>query len=129
MIILSYSVLFIVLLFLSGISANNAPKADKGMLDLSRWNFAQSGNIELNGEWTFYRNQLLTPKDIQSGQGRQAVLTDVPLNNITNPGGRQPGSGTYRLIIRSNQDHRIFAIKVPVIYTASKVYVNGKAFG
>ncbi|EST11832.1 ATP-binding protein [Sporolactobacillus laevolacticus] len=130
LIVLGYSLLFILILFLSSLSEKDAPYAKHGALNLDHWNFERDGNVKLNGEWTFYRNQLLTPNEIQSGYGKQAVSTKVPINNIGYSGGSgQPGSGTYRLIIRSSQKHQIFAIKVSVIYTASKVYVNGKKLG
>ena len=39
------------------------PIAEKGKLDLSRWDFDKNGTVRLNGEWEFYWHQLLIPTD------------------------------------------------------------------
>jgi len=129
-IILGYTALFLVFLGLSNLSENSHFKAKRGVLNLEHWNFEKQGNVQLNGEWTFYRNQLLTPKDIHSGSGKDPIFTKVPYNNIGDPSSRQrPDSGTYRLIIRTDLEHQLFGIKVPIIYTANKVYINGQLIG
>jgi sensor histidine kinase YesM len=129
-IILGYTALFLAFLGLSNLSEDSQFKAKRGVLNLERWNFEKQGNVLLNGEWTFYRNQLLTPKAIHSGTGTNPIFTKVPYNNIGDPSNRQrPDSGTYRLIIRTDQEQQIFGIKVPIIYTANKVYLNGKLIG
>ena len=37
----------------------NIPKAVKGILDLSQWDFEKDGVINLDGEWEFYWNELV----------------------------------------------------------------------
>lgn len=129
-IIIGYTALFLAFLGLSNLSEDSQFKAKHGVLNLEHWNFEKHGNVQLNGEWTFYRNQLLTPKAIHSGSGKNPVFTKVPYNTIGDPSNRQrPDSGTYRLIIRTNQEQQIFGLKVPIIYTANKVYINGKLIG
>ena len=44
------------------------PKAKNGEIDLSQWNFADNGNLPLNGEWKFYWNQLLVSSTETSAQ-------------------------------------------------------------
>ena len=39
------------------------PKAIKGILDLTDWNFKSDGNVDLSGEYEFYWKQLLEPSD------------------------------------------------------------------
>ena len=42
------------------------PMAEKGVLDLTSWDFDRNGSVELNGEWAFYWRQLLSPDDFSS---------------------------------------------------------------
>ncbi|MCO7125476.1 ATP-binding protein [Sporolactobacillus shoreicorticis] len=130
LIILGYTALFLIFLGLSNLSEDSRLKARHGVLHLEKWNFAKQGNVQLNGEWTFYRNQLLTPKEIHSGSGKNPVFTKVPNNNIGDLSHQpRPDSGTYRLVIRTNHKQQIFGVKMPIIYTANKVYINGKLVG
>jgi len=39
------------------------PVAEKGILDLSDWDFDKHGEVELLGEWEYYEGKLLTPDD------------------------------------------------------------------
>jgi two-component system sensor histidine kinase ChiS len=39
------------------------PKAEKGILDLSNWDFEKDGIVALNGNWEFYWEKYLEPKD------------------------------------------------------------------
>lgn len=39
------------------------PKVINGVINLTNWDFDKNGNVELNGEWEFYWNQLLEPSD------------------------------------------------------------------
>jgi len=42
------------------LSKSILPKADKGSIDLSQWNFQINGNISLDGEWEFYWKKLIS---------------------------------------------------------------------
>ncbi len=44
----------------------SAPRAEKGVTDLTGWDFAADGSLRLNGEWEFYWQQLLTRADFDS---------------------------------------------------------------
>ena len=44
------------------------PLVQNGLLDLSEWDFARDGSIELNGTWQFYWNQHLDPDLIRLEQ-------------------------------------------------------------
>ncbi|MBV2241072.1 hypothetical protein KQR57_19645 [Bacillus inaquosorum] len=37
--------------------------------------------------------------------------------------------GTYKLIIRSNQDNQLFGISTSFIYSANRIYFNGQSIG
>ena len=59
-----YNIL-IALIFLSSSAfgqTGRKPFVIEGKLDLSSWNLDEK-SIELNGDWFFYWNQLLTPQD------------------------------------------------------------------
>ena len=43
------------------------PVAVNGVLDLTGWDFENSGCVRLNGEWEFYWNRLLSPQDFRRG--------------------------------------------------------------
>ncbi|MBW2430193.1 MAG: histidine kinase, partial [Deltaproteobacteria bacterium] len=40
-----------------------APKADKGILDLTDWDLREDGPVDLSGEWEFYWSRHLSPSD------------------------------------------------------------------
>jgi len=48
-----------------GSSVSHYPVAKNGRLDLSAWNFSKDGIVAINGEWHFYWQQLLEPKDFR----------------------------------------------------------------
>lgn len=108
------------------------PTASKGVLDLAQWNFAQDGPIQLNGEWEFYWNQLLTPRNFAKGSAKKPVLTGyikVPAPWARTVNGRKiprQGCATYRIILKNAQVPGLFAIEKFNIQLASKVFINGQ---
>ncbi|MCO7175118.1 ATP-binding protein [Sporolactobacillus kofuensis] len=130
---------FIVLLCYIGLSCifiswnhdyeDNLPTAKNGILDLTHWNFEKGGNAVLNGMWTFYPNQLLTPKSIENGNGKNAQLTVVPNQSLKEDPKRHLASGTYRLLIRSKQGGKMMGIRTTAIYSTNRLYMNGRLIG
>ena len=57
------------------------PIVEGGKIDLSHWNFTKDGVITLQGEWQFYWQQLLEPKDFVDGKVPQ------PTHLVSIPGG------------------------------------------
>ena len=110
-------ILFIVLTLTSCLfftaSAQVAPPpvAVRGQLDLTGWDFAKDGSVNLNGEWAFYWKQLLEPEDLKSKS--LPAMTDffnVPgfWKGYDNHGSKLKGAGfaTFHLKVRLNQgDH------------------------
>ena len=41
------------------------PKAQKGVMDLSHWDFKENGSVQLKGEWEFYWKKFITPDVFQ----------------------------------------------------------------
>ena len=89
------------------------PRAEKGILDLSGWNFDHNGPVRLNGEWEFYWGRLLKPDDF-SGTTLPGMTGFFNLpgywNGYDSDGKRLKGNGyaTFRLKVRMTpgQDQR-----------------------
>lgn len=129
-VILGYFGLFLFFTSVHHQMGMNQPKADRGVLDLTNWDFEQNGSVWLNGEWAFYRDRLLIPEAIEANKEATPSFIRVP-NNTLNPLNEQiPNAdvGTYRLIVRSDQD-RMFGLKTSYIYYSNKIYVNGQLVG
>lgn len=102
-----------------------------GKLDLREWDFSSDRAVSLNGEWEFYRGQLL-PGDSLSGieaLGNKQMI-QVPGNwndAVANEKNATFGYGSYRLRILVSADaEQIYGIRLPTIPTSSKVFVNGR---
>ncbi len=44
------------------------PRSEKGVLDLSSWDFKNDGPVKLSGEWEYYPRKLLSPDEFSSKQ-------------------------------------------------------------
>ncbi len=107
------------------------PRAKKGALDLSAWNFKKSGPVALNGEWEFYWKEDVRPgKTVTAYSPRENKYISVP--GIWNgfPSGEGPISGkgfaTYHLKISVNPRETGLAFRFIDIATAFTAYVNGQ---
>lgn len=127
-VIVSYLGLFLIFFVWSHFSGYSGPAASHGILDLSRWNFEQKGTVQLNGEWNFYPNQLLTSKSIKEGLGKNRIYMPVPENaqSLKNHKMYDLKNGTYRLLIRADRHQEMFGLQTSVIYSSNKIYMNGK---
>jgi len=100
-------------------SGKTPPKAVNGVIDLSNWNFEKDGPVKLEGQWEFYWEQLLEPKDyevefppLKSGYfkvpkkwtGHKLGITELPAH----------GYATFRLKIVNLNSNQKLSIKVPV---------------
>jgi len=109
-----------------------APLAQEGVIDLSAWNLEENGSIFLNGQWEFYWNQLLEPADFQRRDNppQRTGYLNIPHSwtGTTLSGQTFSGDGyaTFRLRIVTNQVGELLAIKMPYIYSAYKLWVNGE---
>lgn len=104
------------------------PAAQDGILDISNWDFAKQGMVELTGDWNFFWQQLLDPEQI-SVQPEYTINVPRSWNgqiygNQTLPG---QGYGTYRLIIRlDNIDIKTLGFSIPDLFTPYHLWENGK---
>lgn len=108
------------------------PIPENGLLDLSNTEFERNSLYNLNGEWEFYWEKLLTPESYpQEKQRGSGILVSVPSywESYTVNGEKLTGSGygTYALtIIIPPQLHSSICIDIPVFDVAHKFYVNDR---
>lgn len=127
-------VLLLILVVLSGCSgaqAKETPKAVKGVLDLSDWDFNKDGSLALSGEWEFYWEKLLTFGDFTKGAGTtQTDFINLPGKwsghkvNDHKLGGT--GFATYRLKIKVNHMYRMLGIKIMDMGSSYTLYADNK---
>lgn len=95
-------------------------------IHLNEWDENREHTVALDGIWEFYPEQLLTPEDIKNVKDKPILLM-VPgyWNNQVNQ--REGiGFGTYRLMVTLNKEIEGLGFRVPVISSASKVWINNK---
>ncbi|WP_103104896.1 hybrid sensor histidine kinase/response regulator [Brevibacillus reuszeri] len=114
------------------IPVKDTPPANKGVLDLSGWDFRSKGLVSLDGQWEFYEGQLLTPADFRGGSPLDMTYITVPgtWKGKDGAGGMsRKGYGTYRLkVVVSNMDD-IYGIKMRNIRMSHLLFINGKIEG
>lgn len=111
----------------------DAPKAVRGTIDLSGWNLGARGLVNLDGEWAYYADRLLTPDDLA---GVSAAPSDSYIR-IPNAwgGGKAPDAasgarlGTYRLKVLLGGTESGYGIRVSNVNGAHRLYVNGNLVG
>ncbi len=107
------------------------PKAVKGILDLTDWNFKSDGAVDLSGEYEFYWKQHLAPSDFAGPTLPQKTgFITVPgfwnryeLNEKKLPG---DGYATYRLKILFHDQKEHLALKLLSMGTAYTLFLNGQ---
>lgn len=107
------------------------PTAQEGVLDLTDWNFSKRGTIDLNGEWEFYWQKLLTPSDFIGNAALEPnAYATIPnyWSNIALEGESLPGKGyaTYRLRVKTDTISEIKSLRIDHMMTAYTLWVNGE---
>lgn len=105
------------------------PRAVKGLLDLSGWDLAKDGPVDLSGEYEFYWKQHLMPAEfLKPTPPQKTGFIKVPgyWNSFKIDGKGLPGVGyaTYRLTVILNEPQRYLAIKFLEMSTAFDIYVD-----
>ncbi len=121
----------VLVLQFSSCTPAGAPRADKGQLDLSSWDFKDDGIVKLDGEWEFYFGQLVHPPDLTGHTDIQMTsFMHVPgvWNTATGTERSLPpkGCATYRLQVRMPDFSSQYAFRILDAATAYRVYVNGR---
>ncbi|QEM10474.1 response regulator [Mucilaginibacter rubeus] len=127
-----FKVIYLVLILLTVTcikvtAQTNYVAAVHGVLDLR--NKPINDKIELTGNWLFYWNQLVNPNDDTVGI-KDRLLVEFPFkwNGYTWRGKKLPafGYGTYLLKILLPAKHPELKLGMPDVYSAYRLYVNGK---
>jgi PAS domain S-box-containing protein len=109
------------------------PKAKKGVLDLTHWDFEKDGPLHLNGEYEFYWQAHVPPSDFSNSSHQNPIFVNVPefWSSQLLEGKRLPGQGyaTYRLKVLLNGVHQSLAMRIQDMGTAFTAYVNGRLLG
>ncbi|MEM9324034.1 MAG: hypothetical protein AAGA85_00190 [Bacteroidota bacterium] len=93
---------------------------DRGQFEVSQY----IGPVPLEGSWEFYENRLLSPQDFGGTPAGDSEIIQVP-GCWTHQGYALYGQGTYRSRI-SVAGVQNPGLLLPKIFSASKVWVNGK---
>ncbi len=101
----------------------------KGYADFSIANPELKKNIPLNGEWAFYPNELLSPKDFTHKDTLKTSFIKVP--SLWNGNSNFPqlatgkGFATYRAKIKLPKADQLLAIRILGVESAYKLWING----
>ncbi len=112
-----------------------SPAAEKGTINLTQWDFAKNGAVQLNGEWELYDGQLLSPADFHGSGTQKPELTGyVNLTSSRTLDGKDTpkspkGIRTYRLVMKVNPSRQVFGLSVDNVKMSNRVYVNGVVQG
>lgn len=107
--------------------------AVNGRLDLAGWDIDNTPILPLEGDWEFYWDQLLTPRDFSSENTNKPQMTGymrVPglWNGQRLAGEKLPvfGCATYRLVLENLPYGGTLGFRKGNVRFSSKVYVNGQ---
>lgn len=115
-------------------TGKESPRAEAGVLDLTRWDGKQDDVLALRGDWTFYPGVLLEPGQRLPDESHTKYIS-VPGKWDDAVGDGKPtaiGVGTYRLLIRLPEQEGFlepYGLRVQRIRTAHKLFVDGKLLG
>ena len=115
--------LWIVFFIITAIIIPNTHPVENGYLKISNNQIAEQ-NIHLSGQWKFYWNQLLTPKD--TGLDGQYIKFPQIWNKTVINGEQLPAIGyaTYKMTIFIPDDVPPTALVIPDIYSSYRLFVN-----
>ncbi len=118
-------------IFLGCSSRPSYPVIQKGKLYLTGWDFAQYGNVPLDGDWEFHWLKLLTPEDIENNPKKTNPLIFIfqAFGKGDQTNGRQlsaEGYATYRLTVKVVPDETIKSLIITRPLSVCKLWINGK---
>jgi len=124
--------LFFILTGCSIIQDEEYPKAANGVLDLSNWDFHNKGEVNLDGEWEFYWQELLEPADFKTKQLPTPYYMDIPRPwegyMVAEEKLLGDGYATFRLNLHIPDESKIkvYGLEVLPMVTAYKLWVDGE---
>jgi len=105
--------------------------ATHGKIDLTDIDFTQNETIDLNGQWEFYWDQLLTPEDFSTDEVPQLdSFIRVPGSWSDKKAGTKSypdhGVATYRLRLNYPESFNDPALSIKTVSAAYRLYANGQ---
>ena len=103
---------------------NKPTSSSQAVIDLTKQSL--TGRIELNSKWEFYWSKLLSPQDTTTKGG---ILVDFPYEWTREHNGQSfpsYGYATYKVTVILPKHENALLLEVPEVYTAYRLYVNGK---
>ncbi|MCU0447325.1 MAG: adenylate/guanylate cyclase domain-containing protein [Microscillaceae bacterium] len=127
---IAYLVIFLSFLLVFSACKVKTPIAQKGYLDLRNTTLSARSPLELMGEWEFYWAEFLNSNDFIAQNNLSAQYIKVPASwtVLAIEGKKLPvfGYATYRLRVDLPAHTREVGLYIPKIWSASKVWANGK---
>ena len=114
-----------------GADRRATPLAGQGVLDLTGWDFQEEGSVDLNGEWEFYWQHLLSPEDLSAASPRPMTgFFTIPglWSGREVDGNKLPGDGyaTFRLRVKIRPGPPPLAIRILDESSAYRLWANGR---
>jgi two-component system sensor histidine kinase ChiS len=112
-------------------SSQTPPTAHRGVLDLTSWDFARDGTVELSGEWQFFGQSLLSPSALSGNDTlKHADFFSAPgfwADHVSHFE-QTPAHGfaTYRLLIKTQAPQPPLVLLSYGVMAADRLWVNGK---
>ncbi len=115
----------------AGANTSASPRAFNGVMDLRSYDMERSEPVRLDGEWEFYWRQILEPASFRTGNsGAPGEFFTVPGVWNNRPAGDTiidgDGYATFRLTVLTDGRGGIRTLKIPVMATSYRLYVNGR---
>ncbi len=124
-----FSLLFALLVFsffsCSVQDRNSNPVVENGVINLSNFSLTDSEGLKLDGNWIFYRNELLTPEDFNNSNLPESELIQIP-GNWTSGGKYEAwGYGSFRMEIHGLIPGKNYSLYIPEMLSAFRLWVDG----
>lgn len=129
LILVSIFILFIYLFInQNSIIPDVSYKAQKGYLDLSKYDLKKIGIINLDGEWEFYYDKLYIPYDFENNLVEKPYFVNVPsywtYYKEVKPKPKIKGYATYRLKVKLDNIYPL-GLYLNGVGSAYKLFING----
>ncbi len=133
-VIILFTTITVFFLLTVDLKANDSiPIVKNGTIDLSEYDFEREANVQLHGQWKFYNNKFLSPKEIQNDNNYCFVKVPKNLKNqiCANDTISYWGYGTYhlRVILNKKFKNQRFKILTEGIHSSSKIFINDVLVG
>ena len=102
----------------------DVPQFKTGVLDAGEILFNEDKVIPLEGDWAFYPDQLLTPKETENLPPSLYLHLPTDLTDLYPH--RTDSFGTLRGQIKVSDPSKTYMLKVKYFSTANKIYIDGK---